>query len=1258
MKNYYKKLLLSFTCMMMTTNAFSAMNQYIQVGGKVTLSTDGCSAHNRPGNANAPVTNDTCPITINKPVGATVNTVILLASADIEYSTAALSNPITVTIAGTVFRPTLTETTSSSNAGITSHASYDDVTSILKTALDNLSSGTSTIQLTEEGGESLEGMQLFVIWNDPTTIETAISISLGTVNTVNEINHTIDTKPIDKSQAGFQVTAGTSIAYSTGNIDGGGTLDQVSVLKLNGVIYAHRAGGYDDAYPSTYISNGTLFSAGGEGDSVTTNDEDELYDASTAVSDGDTQLSYSTSVPSGHPWDWMVALWIQAKGVEIINANKCYAITNDRTLLYKFDLDSATSPVSVTLSQLFNGEGAAYRATDNTLYAFHQDSASSGDPSKLFKVSLNGTATLVKNDFISSRASGAEFVTYSDGSERFYVLMDESASKIVTFDATNLASGSALSTINLTYPDTSIAHVSSLAVNPATGEVLVMKKRGATAWDSQLDPAVVDPADFPKIYSVNMNTGQLTLKTTLITPVDAEGLAFASDGNLYTESEDKDRSNNTIHSIFRINLDTGATTVVESADLSGDIETLSCTGSEITTPVQVGISGTVFQDDNTNDNQDGAEAGLPNIAVSLYEDTNNDGAVDNADNLIGIASSDTNGNYSFGSLSSGDYLVQVDNTDSSLASGLALGGTNPLDVTINSSHVADKDFPFDLSGCSGLTGTINAGLASNLQIKNTDKIFLGSTTISTETGHLKAYVVDASGTPATDASWDAADQMTADERQARLYSSDASGDKVAFYSLDDAAFDTNGLPTVITIKDTIKAAVLGALSSDSNLTLIDDNKDVFSYLNDASYRTFVSSAETSRSNRTKRVLATSDDGFLYAFNQSDGDLGWGWMPRSLVENLKYPATFNDNHYMQGEIDVLDLKHSSSYRSYIVGSYKQGLGQYVLRLSNDTSSNLDSVIWDIDHSATETSVPNNGKRAYFKDGNDTSYAAYITNGASANSSILHIRSLTSSTTRVIPLDFNATSTAFITTDISSTTAKSIYLGDALGNIYTASLLDTNQALESAGNIQTDINGSAITALNTSDSTAVTFIGRSKSSTDNSFYLRAQSKDRLTLFKYDTSTSSWVRKWTTYVGGGNKWNNGSSSVTDAEIQALPSGAQITDNAFVVANSIVLPITLEPVSGQCEGLAYYYLYQINDGHFPANTFFSTSGSAITNTVALGKGNAKKLKFANLLGSAKMMGYGMAKQAASGNAGVGTQIIINDPVATGVRSWRELNH
>ncbi len=537
---------------------------------------------------------------------------------------------------------------------------------------------------------------------------------------------------------------------------------------------------------------------------------------------------------------------------------------------------------------------------------------------------------------------------------------------------------------------------------------------------------------------------------------------------------------------------------------------------------------------------------------------------------------------------------------------------------------------------------------------------MGSTDIAAQEGHLKAFTVDATGLPSGSAVWDAATRLallSANVRKNRLYSTNIGNAKVTFPTLDAAAFNMANATAITTLKNTLYTATLASLSPKSNLALINNEMDTLSYLDDANYRTYYNDTV---SVRTKRVLASSDDGFLYAFDQDDGDLGWAWMPRSLVKELQNGAsTFKDQHTMQGSIDVLDLKDSSTtYKSYIVGSYKQGLGQYVLRLSNNTSSDLDDVIWDVDLSASKSSTPNNGKRTYFKDGAGTVYSTSIATGNSANSSTLYIRSLTSNTTQLaIPLSFNASSTPYIRVDVGSTRTKSVYLGDDAGNIYSAVLLQTNGTLQTAGAIQTAL-GTAITALNTAPSEAVRYIGSARSSSDNTYYLRAQSENRLTVFKYESG--SWVRAWTSYTGGGHKWTGGSTVAVDAAITSLPIGAKITDNAFIVADSIVLPVMHESTTASCFGASYYYFYKLTDGHFPVKTFYrGNTGITDELDLALGTGETRTLHLTNLIGSDKMLGLGMSDQTATAaGVGINGSFTIIDPFTTGIRSWRELRN
>jgi hypothetical protein len=558
------------------------------------------------------------------------------------------------------------------------------------------------------------------------------------------------------------------------------------------------------------------------------------------------------------------------------------------------------------------------------------------------------------------------------------------------------------------------------------------------------------------------------------------------------------------------------------------------------------------------------------------------------------------------------------------------------------------------TGCNALSNDINAGLTTPPQgLKNGNKLFLGSTTLATKTGHLKAFSVDATGLPSGSPLWDAATQMTNIERENRLYSTDASGNVTLLKNLSTTDFATTAA-TVTTLKNILFNTVLGTLSANSNLALIDNQSDTLNYLRDPYYRGHYTNVV---SGRTQRILTSSDDGFLYAFNQTDGDLGWGWMPRSLVAELQNTGTFRDQHYMQGAIDFLDLRDTStSYKSYIIGSYKQGLGHYVLRLNNDTSSDLNAVVWDEDLSASKVSAPNNGKRAYFKDVNEAVYAVYIATGNTTNSSTLYIKQVTNNNTPlIIQLPFTATSTPYIIGN--NATTKTLYLGDNVGNIYAAPLLQTNGNLETTSNILNALT-STITSLDTNATDAVLYIGSVKSSSNNKYYLRAQSDSRLTVFSYNTTSSTWVRMWSSYVSGSNKWSNGTTSVTDNNITALPSDAHITDNAYIVADSIVLPITLDPSNNACYGLSYYYFFKLDNGYFPSNTFYTTNATptVISSPIALGSGQARTLHLANVLDTDKLLGFGMADQDSNGNAGINASFTIIDSFTTGIRSWREL--
>ncbi|MGC9356294.1 MAG: SdrD B-like domain-containing protein [Anaerolineae bacterium] len=77
------------------------------------------------------------------------------------------------------------------------------------------------------------------------------------------------------------------------------------------------------------------------------------------------------------------------------------------------------------------------------------------------------------------------------------------------------------------------------------------------------------------------------------------------------------------------------------------------------------------------------ETGLANISLTLYQDVNGNGVYDSGTDLfVASTETDASGNYLFDGLPAGDYLVDVDTSDSDLPTGYALTTQlNPDDVS-------------------------------------------------------------------------------------------------------------------------------------------------------------------------------------------------------------------------------------------------------------------------------------------------------------------------------------------------------------------------------------------------------------------------------------------------------------------------------------------------------------------------------------------------------------------------------------------------
>ncbi|MFT5408799.1 MAG: putative repeat protein (TIGR01451 family) [Verrucomicrobiales bacterium] len=123
------------------------------------------------------------------------------------------------------------------------------------------------------------------------------------------------------------------------------------------------------------------------------------------------------------------------------------------------------------------------------------------------------------------------------------------------------------------------------------------------------------------------------------------------------------------------------------------------------------IGDTVWIDADEDGVVDAGELPLPGVTVWLYADNDNNGSIDTGagDLLLGSATTDANGNYLFGLLPVGDYLVQVDSTSQVTSPagtmhdlGMAMelvNGTEPHDVALTGGQdYTVADFGFNWAG--------------------------------------------------------------------------------------------------------------------------------------------------------------------------------------------------------------------------------------------------------------------------------------------------------------------------------------------------------------------------------------------------------------------------------------------------------------------------------------------------------------------------------------------------------------------------------
>ena len=212
--------------------------------------------------------------------------------------------------------------------------------------------------------------------------------------------------------------------------------------------------------------------------------------------------------------------------------------------------------------------------------------------------------------------------------------------------------------------------VDDLAVSPLTGEIFGVSNNGGSN---------------DVLFKVNRATGIFELVTTLAAS-DIEGLSFSNDGRLYgSEGSGSNR-------LIEFDITTGA--IVSTQTFAGsDVEGLAALVADANV-----ISGTVYEDLDTDGNRDGGEPGIAGVTVYLYLDTNSDGQVDPEDTRIQSTVTDSNGDYAFFYASTGTLLTSTEFT--SYPSGFSLT-TDNVELAVFTDNVnfgeTDTDNNFGLA---------------------------------------------------------------------------------------------------------------------------------------------------------------------------------------------------------------------------------------------------------------------------------------------------------------------------------------------------------------------------------------------------------------------------------------------------------------------------------------------------------------------------------------------------------------------------------
>ena len=485
-------------------------------------------------------------------------------------------------------------------------------------------------------------------------------------------------------------------------------------------------------------------------------------------------------------------------------------------------------------------------------------------------------------------------------------------------------------------------------------------------------------------------------------------------------------------------------------------------------------------------------------------------------------------------------------------------------------------------------------------------------------GHVKAYAVSATGTPAGAASWDAGALMTTALRTPALLAAKADNSIVPLGNVDAAAFAltvTACVPNVNTVVNyTINPShvystcnylagrepgwFLGAFSTQNTGKYVGAPAAGLLTQRYATYKTYARSLAA----RAPMLMFTSNDGFLYAIDAASGALRWGWTTRNILSKLQNYSTFPASGAANGGFAVVDAQDGGgSWGSYVVGSMQSGAEHYSIKL--DATGKPGNVVYDKlvaggsspGDNAVATGAGPARQPVLVAYVGSAAYALYVVN-VGTTSTFYEVNVATGATTSSV-LGFTASAALHL-----NPASNQLWFGGADGSIWAATVI-TGNAVADLALTQTQKIGNSVSP--TSGAAVKPLLNVGYTEVDGAPYAWALAAGQLTVF--GVTTRGWTPLWAATTVAGYKYIAVTSSwVATAGMATLTAGSVVSDQPITIGSSSLLVPVFAGGAACSAGTGYYDFFDLRSGGFPTSLPITSNGVAITGPLNIGPGPA----------------------------------------------------